>query len=349
MEFNLELLRKVTQVAGAPGYEDPIREVITAEIKPYVDEISVDNIGNLIAVKRSENPDAPIVVVDAHMDEIAFMVNNIDDKGFIQVLPLGGFDAKTLTAQRVIVHGRKDIVGVFGAKAIHVMTDEERKKPADLNDYFIDLGLSKDEVVKYVSIGDVVTRERDVLELGDCVCTKSLDNRIAVYILIEALKKIQRAPVHIYALFSVQEEVGLRGATVAAHSINPHFAICLDVTLANDMPGIAANKKITELGKGAAIKIMDGRTICDHRMVDFLKSTAERESIAWQPEVMNAGGTNTSPLQLFANKGAIAGAISIPLRYMHQVTETAHKGDVNNCIDLLVAAIETLDKHHWAR
>jgi endoglucanase len=349
MEFNLPLLEKLTQTPGAPGYEDRIRRVIMDEIRGDVDEMWVDNIGNLIAVKRSQKEDAPIVVVDAHMDEIAFMVNHIDDNGYLQVLPLGGFDPKTLTAQRVIVHGKKDLVGVFGSKAIHVMTPEERKKSPELDDYFIDLGLPKEEVLKFVSIGDVVTRERSLIEIGDFVTTKSLDNRISVYILIETLRRLERVPFHVYALFSVQEEVGLRGATVAAQSINPDFSICLDVTLANDISGVSGNKRITLAGKGAAIKIMDGRTICDPRMVDFLKSTAEREGINWQAEIMNVGGTNTASLQTMGKNGSVAGAISIPLRYMHQVTESAHKKDVQDTISLLVAALETIDKHHWTR
>lgn len=152
----------------------------------------------------------------AHMDEIGFMVRHIDDKGFIKFLPLGGFDAKTLTAQRVIVHGKKDLIGVMGVKPIHVMSPAERTKLPEVTDFFIDLGMSKEEVEKYVSVGDSVTRERDLVEMGDCVNVKSLDNRAGCYVLIEALRAIKaskkKPSCNFVAAFTVQEEVGLRGA-----------------------------------------------------------------------------------------------------------------------------------------
>ncbi len=350
-KIDIELLSRLTNVAGAPGYEDRIREQIQKEIKDYVDEMSVDNLGNLIALKKGINSDSSEnkkVMVDAHMDEIAFMVTYIDDRGFVYFHPLGGFDPKTLTAQRVIIHGKKDMLGILGTKAIHMMTAEERKKSAELDDYFIDLGLPKSEVEKYISIGDTITRERDLVEIGNTISTKSLDNRIAVYILVETLKNLEATPFDVYAVFSVQEEVGLRGALVATRNIDPDFAICLDTTVTNDMPSVSPQKRVTELGKGTGIKIIDTQTICDPRMVDFLKATADRESITWQPEVLPAGGTNTASLQR-GGKGSIAGAISIPTRYLHQVTEMVHKDDVLASIRLLMAALETMDKYNWDR
>ena len=352
-KIDIELLSRLTNAAGAPGYEDRIREQIKQEIKDYIDEMNVDNLGNLIALKKGTNHDASNnnnkkVMVDAHMDEIAFMVTHIDNEGFVRFHPLGGFDPKTLTAQRVVIHGKKDMLGILGTKAIHMMNAEERKKAAELDDYFVDLGLPKEEVEKFVSIGDTITRERDLVEIGNTISTKSLDNRIAVYILVETLKKIEATPYDFYAVFSVQEEVGLRGALVATRNINPDFAICLDTTVTNDMPGVSAQKRVTELGKGAGIKIIDSQTICDPRMVDFLKATADRESLKWQAEVLPAGGTNTASLQR-GGSGSIAGAISIPTRYLHQVTEMVHKDDVLATTRLLMAALETMDKYNWDR
>lgn len=167
MNINTGLLKQICEVAGAPGFEKRIRELVIKEVTPLVDEVKVDNIGNVIAIKKgSKNPDGKRVMVAAHMDEIGFIVTHIDDNGFLRFHTLGGFDPKTLTAQRVIVHGKKDLVGVMGSKPIHVMTPEERNKLPKTTDYFIDLGMSKEEVEKYVQVGDSVTRDRELIEIG---------------------------------------------------------------------------------------------------------------------------------------------------------------------------------------
>jgi endoglucanase len=287
-------------------------------------------------------------MVAAHMDEIGFIVTHIDDNGFLRFHTLGGFDPKTLTAQRVIVHGKKDLIGVMGSKPIHVMSQEERNKLPKTTDFFIDLGMPKEEVEKYISIGDPVTRDRELIEMGDCVNCKSIDNRVAVFILIEALKNLKNPAYDVYATFTVQEEVGIRGANVAAHSINPDFGIALDTTIAFDVPGAQAHEKVTELGKGTAIKIMDAMTICDYRMVEFMKQTANQEKITWQPEILTAGGTDTAGVQRMGKQGAIAGAISIPTRHLHQVIEMAHQSNIQGSIDLLVACLEKIDTYDWS-
>lgn len=348
--MNIDLLRLICETPGVPGYEAPIRRVVLEQLKGLADSVTVDNMGNVIAVKKgmmNTEPNRKKVMVSAHMDEIGFMVTHIDDKGFLRFHTLGGFDPKTLTAQRVIVHGKKDLIGVMGSKPIHVMSAAERDKPAKTEDFFIDLGMPRDEVEKYISVGDTVTRERGLIEMGNCINCKSLDNRISVYILIEALKNMKVVPYDVYAVFSVQEEVGLRGATVAAHSINPDFGIALDTTIAYDVPGAREYEKITELGKGAAIKIMDSSAIADYRMVNFLKKTAVDKIIPWQAEILTAGGTDTAPVQKAGKNGSIAGAISIPTRHIHQVIEMVHKDDVDNCVKLLNAALENVNAFNW--
>jgi len=176
---------------------------------------------------------------------------------------------------------------------------------------------------------------------------KSIDNRVAVFILIETLKRLENPAYDVYATFTVQEEVGLRGANVAAHSINPDFGIALDTTIAFDVPGAQAHEKVTELGKGTAIKIMDAMTICDYRMVEFMKQTATKSGIIWQPEILTAGGTDTAGVQRMGKHGAIAGAISIPTRHLHQVIEMAHKQDIEGSIALLKACLEQIDGYDW--
>ena len=345
--INVPLLASICEIAGAPGFEQRVRELVINEIKDVVDEYSIDNMGNLTALKRGTSSDKK-VMIGAHMDEIGFIVTHIDEKGFVRFHTLGGFDPKTLTAQRVIIHGKKDLVGVMGSKPIHVMTAAERTKVPKTTDYFIDLGRSREEVIKYISVGDSITRERKLIEMGDCVNCKSIDNRVSVFILIETLKRLKEFPYDVYGVFTVQEEVGIRGAQVATLQIQPDFGFGLDTTIAYDVPGAAAHEKITELGKGAAIKIMDSQTICDYRMVRYMKELAAKKNLNTQVEILPAGGTDTMGIQRFTAGGSIAGAVSIPTRHIHQVIEMAHKDDIQQSIELLKACIENLDQYDWS-
>ena len=347
MKVNYKLLKKISETPGAPGYEKHIRNLIKSEIEDIVDKTTIDNMGNLIAFKKGKNNKK--VMIAAHMDEISFIVNYIDDNGFLRFIPLGGFDPKTLTAQRVIVHGKKDLTGVMGTKPIHIMKPDERKKNIEITDFFIDLGMTKDEVEKYIEIGNFVTRERELIKMGNCYNGKSLDNRISVYILIEMLKlfKDKTLPYDLYAVFTSQEEVGIRGAQVSSLEINPDFGFALDTTIAYDVPGSTPHEAVTSLGKGTAIKIMDSSTITDYRMVRYMKKIADKNKIKWQPELLPAGGTDTAQVQRMNKSGAIAGAVSIPTRHIHQVIESVHNDDVVESIKLLSACIENLDKFDY--
>ncbi len=347
MAINTELLNKICTTPGAPGFEQKVRELVINEVKDLVDEVEVDNMGNVYAIKRGTGDKR--VMIGAHMDEIGFIVTHIDDNGFIRFHTLGGFDPKTLTAQRVIIHGKKDVLGVMASKPIHVMSPEERNKVAKIKDYFIDTGLSAEEVKDIVNVGDSITREREFIEMGNCVNGKSLDNRLAVFILIETLKglKGKDVPYDVYGVFTVQEEVGIRGANVSAMRINPDFGFGLDTTIAFDLPGAAQHEMITKLGEGTAIKIMDAATICDYRMVEFMKQTADKQNIKWQPEILTAGGTDTAGIQRMTEGGSIAGAVSIPTRHLHQVIEMAHKDDIQGSIDLLSACLTDIADYNW--
>lgn len=351
MAIDVALLSRVCEAPGAPGFEKLIRELVLAEIEGLADEVRVDNMGNVIALKKGRSS-AKRSMAAAHMDEIGFIVTHVDDKGFIRFNPLGGFDPKTLTSQRVIVHGKKDLLGVMGSKPTHIMQPEDRNKPAKITDYFIDTGLPKKEVIKHVEVGNPVTRWSPLLELGECVNVKSLDNRVCVFLLIEALKSLKKSrkkPAYdFYAVFTVQEEVGLRGANVSALDIKPDFGFGLDTTIAYDVPGSTPQERCTSLGEGAGIKIMDSSVICDYRMVAYMKKTADKHKIKWQPEILSAGGTDTAGLQRMVPGGSIAGAVSVPTRHIHQTIETVHKKDLQSAIDLLVACVCDLDKGDWA-
>jgi len=348
MAINVKLLAQICEIPGTSGFEHDVRNFVKKELKGLVDEMYTDHMGNLIALKKGKSS-AKRVMAAAHMDEIGFMVTHIDEKGFIRFHTIGGFDPKTLTAQRVIVHGKKDVIGVMGAKPIHVMTAEERAKVPQIKDYFIDLGLPKAEVDKLIGIGDPITRERGLIEMGNNVNVKSLDNRVSVFILIEVLKELkkEKIPFDFYGVFTVQEEVGLRGALVAGHHINPDFSFGLDTTIANDTPGAPPHEMITELGKGTAIKVMDASVICDVRMVEYMKQVATKKKIKYQLEILTAGGTDTAGMQKMAKNGTIAGAVSIPTRNIHQVIEMCDKDDIRGSIDLLKESVKNLDSFKW--
>ncbi|KJS06747.1 MAG: endoglucanase [Flavobacteriales bacterium BRH_c54] len=347
MSLNITLLKEIAEAAGAPGHEQRIREIVIREVTPLVDEVSVDNMGNVYAIKKGK--ESKKVMIGAHMDEIGFIVTHIDDNGFVRFHTLGGFDPKTLTAQRVIIHGKKDVIGVMGSKPIHVMTAEEKTKQLKTTDFFIDLGMNKKEVEKIVSLGDPITRDRNLIEMGNCVNCKSLDNRLAVFILIESLRdlKKQAVPYDVYGVFTVQEEVGIRGASVASLKIQPDFGFGLDTTIAYDVPGAKAEEMITKLGDGTAIKVMDSSTICDYRMVKFMEGVAKKHKITYQKEILTAGGTDTAGIQRMSAGGAISGAISIPTRHIHQVIEMANKDDIQGSIDLLSNCLLEINTYNW--
>lgn len=336
--LNIELLRKICNTPGVSGFEEAIRSLIISEISNDVDELKVDPLGNIIAIKKGNSRQK--LLFTAHMDEIGFMVQHIDDEGFIRFIPLGGFDPKTLSAQRVIIHGKKDIIGVMGSKPIHIMSQDERNKATQLKDFFIDTGLSKEEVLEQISIGDPITRDRDLIQMGKCINAKSLDNRISVYILIELIKKVKSSDLDLYFAFTVQEELGLRGAKTAAFSIGADYAINVDTTIAFDVPGAQAHENITKLGHGVAIKIFDSSVMPDSRMIKFLKDCAK--DIKWQAEILTGGGTDTASVQL-AGYGAISGAISIPTRNIHQVIEMVHEEDCIAAINILEKAIDNIN------
>lgn len=348
MQIHFELLKKLSETPGNSGREYRIRNLILETLKPVIDEWNIDALGNLITIRKGKDSSKRLMLA-AHMDEIGFMISHVTESGFAKFIPLGGFDPRTLVAQRVIVHTREeDLIGVLALKPIHLMTDADKKKELTLDDFFIDFGLPGEIVKQKVQVGDVVTRERECIPLGDCVCGKSLDNRVSVFVLIEAMLNLQeQPPFDVYAVFTVQEEIGLRGAEVAARTIQPHWGMAIDTTIAYDLPDAKEGFKVTELGKGVAIKHYDSSVVCDRRMIDYLISLADTASITWQHEILPRGGTDTGMLQRAGLHGAIAGAISIPTRHIHTVVEMVHQKDVANAILLLKHAILQMNTFSW--
>ena len=338
-ELNIELLQRLTQATGIASREERIREVVVDELRPLVDSLSVDILGNVIGRIGSTGP---VVMVCAHMDEIGFLVRYIDDRGFVRLQPVGGFDPRVLPAQRVMIHSREGATypGVLqiGAKPIHLQSPEDRKE-LKVDDLFVDLGLEAETVRSAVSIGDMVTLDRSLQSIGDTVVSKALDDRLGVYVMIEAMRAAAPAHAQIVAVASTQEEVGLRGATTAAYSVTPDIAVALDVTIAGDIPGMTPEIAVSSLRAGTAIKVFDSSHLPNPLLVEHLREIAERHDIPHQLEVLPRGGTDAGAMQT-SRVGAAACTISIPTRYVHTVNEMASQVDIDASVALLSRFLE---------
>jgi len=338
-----QFLQALLGTPGVSGREDRIRDVIAAEMKPLVDELTVDVMGNLIGVRKARRGKGkrPLrVMIAAHMDQIGLYVRHVDKQGFVRFVTAGGFDPKTLIAQRVVVHGKKDLNGVIGTKPIHIMNDEERKQPPKMEQLYVDLGLTAARVKAQVSDGDPITLVGDLKQVGDCWCSRALDDRIGVYVMVEALRRAAASKkghaVEVYAVSTTQEEVGVRGATTAAFGVEPDVGVAVDVTLAADVPGVSDHDQISHFGKGTAISLMNGSLISNPLLVERFKALARKKKIPFQMDILPRGGTDASAMQR-ARSGCAAITLSVPSRYVHSTVEMVHRKDVKASIDLLAA------------
>lgn len=341
-----ELLTQLSNAHGVSGSEGNVYDFIKKELKGFVDEIREDPLGNLIAVKKGNSFK---VMLAAHMDEIGLMVKYIDDKGFIRFAALGGWYAPTLYNQRVILHGSKgQCMGVIGGKPPHMMDEEERKRGVKVEDLFIDVGATNRDDVEAmgIEVGTPVTVDREFTSLnGTRVTGKAFDNRVGVALLISVLKQV-KSPYTIYGVFTVQEEVGLKGARVSAYSVEPDIAIATDVTIPGDHPGIDMKDAPVEMGKGPVITIIDssGRgLIADRRVVKWLTGVAEAKKIPVQVEVGVGGTTDATAIHL--TKGGIPSTtLSVASRYIHSPVEVIDMKDLDAGIKLMVEALKTKPK-----
>jgi endoglucanase len=338
----MNLLKQLSEVAGVPGREERVRALIKGELEGIVDTLEEDAMGNLIAVKRADTEGAKRVMLSAHMDEIGFYVKHIDKRGFLRVHNAGGFDTRNLFARQVTVHASShDLVGVMNpaTKPIHIASDEERKKIPQMGEFAVDLGLGAEEVKERVRAGDMVTLIQEFRDLGAVVTGKALDDRVSCWILLQVLKKLEKPAFEVYAVFSVQEEVGLRGATAGAFKTEPDIGIALDTTLAVDIPGLEDDQHVTELGKGVALKVMDSSSISTRWLLDEFIALAEKEKIPYQLEILPLGGTDAGAIQR-SRQGVPTLTISTPSRYVHTVTEMVAKRDLEAAVRLLSSYLE---------
>lgn len=323
-----DLIRKLVEAYGPSGFEDQMRDLISPEIEPFVDEIIVDSLGNLIGHKKgaSGNLNQRKVIIAAHMDEIGVMVTHITEKGYLRFTNIGGVYPHTLLGNRV--RFGNGTIGVIGSDRL-----EDSKSIHPLNKHFIDVGATSREDSP-VKVGDAAGFMRDLAVQGDRLVAKSMDDRIGCYVAIEALRRLPAGIDHdLYVVFSVQEEVGTRGAEVAANRILPDVAIALDVTLTGDVP--EARAMDVGLGNGPAIKVKDSGMIAHAGLVRLMRQRAEEAGIPHQLEVLDGGSTDARPMQI-AGPGSAAGCISIPCRYVHSQSEMVDSRDVEGAIRLLV-------------
>jgi endoglucanase len=342
-----DLLARLSNAHGVSGFEDEIREIVRAELEDVVDEIKIDSMGNIICVKNGGELE---LMVASHMDEIGFIVKYIDDKGFLRLSPLGGWFDQTVLNQRVVLHGDKGkVYGVLGCKPPHLMKGEERKKVIEIGDMYIDVGASsKEEVIEMgIDIGTPITLDREFNSLRNTRVTgKAFDNRAGVAMMIEALKET-KSDATIYAVGTVQEEVGLKGARISAFAIEPDAAIATDVCVAADFPGAESAYMDVKLGKGPAITVVDasGRgLIASRKVIDWLKTTAQKYEIPYQMEVVEGGTTDATAIHL-TKSGIPSGVISVPARYIHSPVEVLDLVDLDNSSKLIARALETARNH----
>jgi putative aminopeptidase FrvX len=319
-----ELIKKLVEAYGPSGFEDGMRDIIRPEIEAYVDEIRVDAMGNLIAFKKG-NGEGLKVMIAAHMDEIGVMVSHITKEGFLRFTNIGGVFGHTLLGSRV--QFADGTVGVVFSDRI-----EDRSKVHPLDKHFIDVGATSKEDCP-IGVGDAAGFHREFVARGNQLTSKAMDDRIGCVVGIEALKRLESSPHDIYFVFSVQEEVGTRGAEAAANGIQPDVGIALDVTLTGDTP--EKRPLAVDLGKGPAIKVKDRGMIAHTGLVRLMKQRAEEAGIAYQLEVLEFGSTDARSIQI-AGPGSAAGCISIPCRYVHSQSETVDANDVEESVQLLV-------------
>jgi tetrahedral aminopeptidase len=326
-----DLIKKLVETTGPSGYETKVRELVRAEIEPHADEIRIDPLGNLIACKghsngKGANGAGKKIMISAHMDEIGIVVTHVDKNGFARFTNIGGVYPRNCVGGRV-----RFLNGALGVMGLETTANTS----PSLSDMFIDLGATspKDCPVK---IGDIAAFERPFMDLGNRLVSKAMDDRIGVAVGIETLRQLKSTPHEVSFVFSVQEEVGLRGATTSAFGVDPDIGIAIDVTASGDTP--KGLKMDVGLGKGAAIKVRDGGMLSDPRVVDWMVKTAKKKNIPHQLEILEGGTTDARAIQT-SRAGVPAGCVSIPCRYVHSPSEMVDYNDVQNGVKLLVAML----------
>lgn len=339
--MNLDLLKRLCEMPGVPGSEHRVRALIEDEIKGLFDTVETDPMGSLLC--RRDGKGGPKVMLLCHMDEIGFLVSHITDKGFLYLQPVGGFDPRNLFSRRVkVCTDDGDYPGVMnpGGRPVHIASPEDRKKIPEPHEFFVDTGMGEAAKDK-IKVGDMVVMDEPFMEMGDKIVSKALDNRIACWLGIEAIRGLGKAKTgaEIHVVFTSQEEVGLRGARTSSYAMKPDIGIGIDTTLACDTPGVPEQDRTTEQGKGVGIHIRDGSFIADRALVAEFEAIAAKKKIPHQRTMLRMGGQDGAAAQQAA-AGARAIGVVVGTRYIHTVTEMIHKSDLEAARDLLVAYLK---------
>ncbi|MEY9970276.1 putative aminopeptidase FrvX [Lysinibacillus sp. RC46] len=350
LDSTLQMFKDLTDANGIAGNERAPREVMKKYIGPYADLVETDNLGSVIA-KKVGDENGPKIMVAGHLDEVGFMVTQIDDKGFIKFQTVGGWWSQVMLAQRVTITTRKgeEIIGVIGSKPPHILPADVRNKVVDIKDMFIDVGAaSKDEVLEWgVRPGDMVTPyfEFNVMKNEKYLLAKAWDNRIGCAIAIDVMKALQneKHPNILYSVGNVQEEVGLRGAKTATHKIQPDIGFAVDVGVAGDTPGVTAKESTSKMGAGPQIVVYDASMVSHRGLREFVLDVADEHNIPYQFEAMAGGGTDAGSIHVTAN-GIPALSIGIATRYIHSHAGILHRDDYDHAVKLMVEVIKKLDR-----
>jgi endoglucanase len=325
------LLKRLTEAYGISGDEGEVRGILKEELTGHVDEIFTDTLGNLFARKGTGK--RPRVMVAAHMDEVGLIVVGFEKSGLLRVDKVGGLDDRVLVSKPVVV-GKNKIPGVIGAKAVHLQKASERNKAILIDNLYVDLGVrSQEEAEKLVSLGDYVAFTAETRKFGEnCLLGKAFDDRAGCAILAEVLK--EDFELELTGVFTVQEEIGLRGAGVAAYTVHPDIALVVEGTLASDVAGTKDARHVTKLGAGPAISLMDATFIAPQPMVDLLVRTAEKLAIPYQFRRFTAAGTDAGKISQ-AHAGIMTGVVSVPCRYIHSPSSIINLDDWQNTLRLV--------------
>jgi putative aminopeptidase FrvX len=323
-----DLIKKLCQAYGPSGHEEAIRAIIRSEVEPLADEVRVDTLGNLIALKRGNGAGKKIMLA-AHMDEIGLIISYVDEQGFLRAQPIGGVNVMALVGGRV--QFADGTLGVIAPEK-----GQEFKKEPELSRLYVDVGATSRDEASH-RLGQAVAFVRPFADLGRRVVAKALDDRIGCAVLIQVLRQLENSPHDVGFVFSVQEEVGLRGARTSAYGLEPDAGIAVDVTMAADTP--EAKKLAMKLGAGPCVKVMDGGMLAHPGIKNLLVETAEAEAIPYQLEVLDRGSTDAAAIQL-VHSGVPSGCVSIACRYIHTPSEMVDMEDVENAVKLLEAVLK---------
>jgi len=342
-----DVLEKLSNACGVAGREEEVRVLMKKLLKPNVDEIKEDKLGNIIGIRKGKK-NAPTVMLAAHMDEIGVMVKNITKEGFLQFSKIGGIDDRILIAQKVLVHTDKGpISGIIGSRPPHILKEEEKKKVVEADKLFIDIGAtSKEDAQKMgVRIGTPASFDIQFVQVRkDTVLGKAFDNRAGCAALIEIMKRLRTVNCTVYAVGTIQEEVGLRGATVAAFQLHPDVGVALDVTVAGDVPGVKEVEAPAKMRKGPSLTVTDSGLITHPKVLRWLIDAAEQSKVPYQLEAVLTGTTDAARIAL-SREGVPSGVISIPTRYIHSPASLLSLSDLENTVKLAVAAIKNVQKY----